>query len=151
MLDTWAQVADKEAGANCPAALVHAARTRSRLGGKVKRRFQEGAVDEVWKMVYEIEQRTKQGTHRMKHLTCAYGNGGSQTGQPWVPASRVCVGWHISLTDVLPGRDCLSVYYGHAAASRQLLASCCPLSHRKCCFIMASIGLLDQDMFASRA
>ena len=47
MLDTWAQVADKEAGANCPAALVHAARTRSRLGGKVKRRFQEGAVDEV--------------------------------------------------------------------------------------------------------
>ena len=41
------QVADKEAGANCPAALVHAARTRSRLGGKVKRRFQEGAVDEV--------------------------------------------------------------------------------------------------------
>ncbi len=40
-------MADKEAGANCPAALVHAARTRSRLGGKVKRRFQEGAVDEV--------------------------------------------------------------------------------------------------------
>lgn len=43
----WTQVADKEAGANCPAALVHAARTRSRLGGKVKQRFQEGAVDEV--------------------------------------------------------------------------------------------------------
>ena len=42
-----AQVADKEAGANCPAALVHAARTRARLGGKVKQRFQEGAVDEA--------------------------------------------------------------------------------------------------------
>ena len=41
------QVADKEAGANCPAALVHAARTRARLGGKVKQRFQEGAVDEA--------------------------------------------------------------------------------------------------------
>ena len=40
-------MADKEAGANCPAALVHAARTRSRLGGKAKQRFQEGAVDEV--------------------------------------------------------------------------------------------------------
>ena len=41
------QVADTEAGANCPAALAHAARTRARLGAATKQRFQEGSIDEV--------------------------------------------------------------------------------------------------------